>query len=105
MPWVTAFGGAALGERPRATTYRLDHEPTHVLDEGGGRLPGHYEVEFETRDQRVLRYLTDKGRAEVLRRMGEGRREFTEEEVRELTVEPDIDMLVAQMEREAGEGG
>lgn len=87
------------------TTYRLEHEPTHVLDEGDGPLPGHYEVEFETGDQRVLRYVTDKGRAEVLRRMGEGKREFTEDEVRELTVEPDIDMLVAQMEREAGEGG
>jgi hypothetical protein len=87
------------------TTYRLDHEPTHVLDEGNGPLPGHYEVEFAAGGGRMLRYLTDKGRAEVLRRMGEGKREFTEDEVRELTVEPDIDMLVAQMEREAGEGG
>lgn len=87
------------------TTYRLDEEPRHVLDADDAPLPGHYEAEFAGSDgSRMLRYLTDKGRTQVLRSLAEGRREFTEEDIREHTVEPDLDRLVARMAGESGEG-
>ncbi len=87
-------------------TYRLDEEPPYVLDEGAGPLPGHYEASFVNEDGvRVLRFLTDKGRAEVIRRLGSGGHVFSQEEILEWTVEPDIERLVVQMEYESGEGG
>ena len=86
-------------------TYRLDEEPPYVLDDAGP-LPGHYEAEFTNADgTRLLRYLTDKGRAEVLRRIGGGEGEFTQDELLEWTVAPDMDRLLAQMDAESGEGG
>ena len=87
------------------TSYRLEGPPTNVVDERSGPLPSHYVAEFTTSEgERVRRYLTDKGRAAVLRLMDEGQRAFSREEVQELTVEPDIEALVARMERESGEG-
>jgi hypothetical protein len=86
-------------------TYRLDGPPTNVDDEGSGPLPSHYVAEFTTPDgERVRRFLTDKGRAAVLRRMDEGQLVFSQEEMEDFTVAPDIDVLVDRMERESGEG-
>ena len=53
----------------------------------------------------VRRFLTDKGRAEMLRLMDDGRRDISEEELSELTTEPDLAVLLDRMDREAGEGG
>jgi hypothetical protein len=87
------------------TEYRLEGTPTSVRDQGSGPLPSHYEAEFTTSEgERVRRYLTDKGRAAVLRRLDDGQRVFSLDEVRDFTVEPDIQALVARMERESGEG-
>jgi hypothetical protein len=54
--------------------------------------------------RRLRRYLTDKGRAEVLRLLDAGRGALTEEQLTDLTVEPDLDVLLERMDREAGEG-
>jgi hypothetical protein len=87
------------------TSYRLEGRPTSVRDEDSGPLPSHYVAEFTTTDgQRVRRYLTDKGRAAVLRRIDDGQHVFSPDEVEDFTVEPDIEALVARMERESGEG-
>ena len=87
------------------TTYRLEGPPTNVDDEGSGPLPSHYVAEFTTpAGERVRRYLTEKGRAAVLRRMDEGQSVFSPDEVEDLTVVPDIEALVDRMERESGEG-
>jgi hypothetical protein len=84
--------------------YRLVDGPTHLIDESAP-VPGHYEAVFSTdRGERVHRYLTDKGRAAILRSIDKGRREFSREEYLELTVEPEMDALTARMDREAGEG-
>jgi hypothetical protein len=75
------------------------------LDDDDAPLPGHYEVDVWTAgggSQR--RFLTDKGRAAVLRLMDEGRRELSEEELHDLTTEPNLAALVARMGREAGDG-
>ncbi len=87
------------------TSYRLEGAPANVDHEGSGPLPSHYVVELITPEgERVRRYLTDKGRAAVLRLMDEGHLAFSAEEVEELTVPADIDALLARMERESGEG-
>jgi hypothetical protein len=87
------------------TTYRLEDGPTHVPDAGEEPLPGHYRAEFRAPDGSIVhRYLTDKGRAWLLQRIDEGRRELSTDELRDVTVEPDLDALVARMEHESGEG-
>jgi hypothetical protein len=87
------------------TSYRFEGPPMNVADEGQGPLPSHYVAELTTSEgERVRRYLTDKGRAAVLRRMDEGQESFSRDEVEEFSVEPDIEALVARMERESGEG-
>ena len=87
------------------TTYRLDDAPSHRADGDDERLSGHYEAVFVTDDgERLTRFLTDKGRAAILRRMDEGQREFSGEDLRAFTVEPDMNVLVARTEHEAGEG-
>lgn len=93
------------GERGAMASYRLEGAPTSVDDEGSGPLPSHYVAEFTTASgERVRRYLTDRGRAAVLRRMDGGQIVFSPDEVRDFTVEPDIDALVARMQQESGEG-
>ncbi len=83
------------------TSYRLEDPPSNVVDEGSGPLPSHYVAEFiSSEGQRLQRFLTEA----VLRRMDEGQLEFSPDEVQDFTVEPDIEALVAQMERESGEG-
>jgi hypothetical protein len=87
------------------TTYRLDAGPTHVLDDGDEPLPGHYVAEFRTPDGSVVRrFMTDKGRAWLLQRMDEGRRELSGDELDDVTVPPDLDALVAKMAHESGDG-
>ena len=89
----------------RLTTYRIEGKPRHVLDDDRAPLPGHYEIELSAPDgSRIRRFLTDKGYAALLRIIGEGRRELSEEEFDLETVEPDLDALVSRMDREAGEG-
>ena len=86
-------------------SYRLEGAPTSVDDEGSGPLPSHYVAEFTTASgEGVRRYLTDKGRAAILRRMDGGQLVFSPDEVRDLTVEPDMNALVARMQEESGEG-
>jgi hypothetical protein len=95
----------AMGEGERAPTYRLEDGPTHVPDAVDEALPGHYEAGFRAADGSVVqRYLTDKGRAWLLRRLDEGDAELSDEELQERTVEPDLDALIARMEHESGEG-
>jgi len=87
------------------TTYRLEREPRHVIDRDEALLPGHYEADFAASDGSTLRrYLTDKGRTRILRALDAGQREFSEDDVREHTVEPDLERLVARMAAESGEG-
>jgi hypothetical protein len=87
------------------TTYRVLGEPRFVRDESGDPLPGHYEAEFAGTDGRsVLRYLTDRGRAEVLRLLDEGEVALSDEEFDDLTVDASLDALVARMGREGAVG-
>ena len=86
--------------------YTIREGPNHVVLEGPSLLSGYYEAEFtDLNGERHTRYLTDKGRAEVLRRIDEGQREFSDEELQEWTVAPDIQALEARAGKEAGEGG
>jgi hypothetical protein len=94
-----------LGKDVTVATYRIEDEPTFVQDEGDDPLPGHYEAVFVSEDgEPIRRYLTDKGRAEILRAMERGPAELSEEELEEHTVEPALDVLLERMDREAGEG-
>jgi hypothetical protein len=94
-----------FGKDVTVATYRIEDEPTFVPDEGGGPLPGHYEAVFVSENaEPIRRYLTDRGRAEILRAMEHGPAELSEEEFEEHTVEPDLDVLLERMDREGGEG-
>jgi hypothetical protein len=84
--------------------YAIAEGPSFVADGDEARLSGHYEVRLTTGGAAaVTRYLTDKGRAEVLRIM-ESRRSLTASEFEEHTVEADLGVLLARMDREGGEG-
>jgi hypothetical protein len=94
-----------MSEGERAPTYRLEDGPTHVPDAENEALPGHYEAGFRAADGSVVqRFLTDKGRAWLLRRLDEGEAELSDGELHERTVEPDLEALIARMEHESGEG-
>ncbi|MGZ4113537.1 MAG: hypothetical protein ACXVQU_00825 [Actinomycetota bacterium] len=86
------------------TTYRIEDEPTFVRDDGEGPLPGHYEAVFVRDGERIERYLTDKGRAEILRAMENGPAELSRDEFETHSVEPSLNALLQRMEREGGEG-
>jgi hypothetical protein len=87
------------------TAFGLRDGPVHVLDDDDAPLPGHYEIEVWPSDgEPRRRFLTDKSRAEMLRLMDDGRREISEQELHDLTTEPDLASLLARMDREAGEG-
>lgn len=86
------------------TMFRLG-QPVHVRNADDAPIPGHYELEVRSDTGEALRrFVTDKGRAEILRRLDDGRPDVTAEEVDELTVEPDLGVLLDRMDREAGEG-
>jgi hypothetical protein len=83
----------------------LREGPVHELDDDDAPIPGHYEIEVWAADgEPQRRFLTDRGRAEMLRLMDDGRREISEQELNDLTTEPDLATLLARMDREAGEG-
>ena len=85
-------------------TFRLT-EPFHVRNAEGAAIPGHYELDVEVDDGRTLRrFTTDKGRAEIFRRLDEGLHDITQDELDHLTVAPDMDALLEKMDREAGVG-
>jgi hypothetical protein len=52
----------------------------------------------------LRRFATDKGRAEIFRRLDEGHPDITPDEFDHLTVAPDMDALLERMDREAGDG-
>ena len=105
-PQHGVYAGRGRGTLDEMRTYRLDDEPRHVLDDADAPVPGHYEAEFQASEgSTVRRFLTDKGRTTVLRMLETGRREFSEDDLLEHTVEPDLDELVARMAAESGEGG
>ena len=85
-------------------TFRLT-QPVHVRNAEHAPIPGHYELDIEVNDGPTLRrFVTDKGRAEILRRLDEGLPDITQDELDDLTVEPDMDVLLERMGREAGDG-
>lgn len=80
--------------------------PRHVVDETSGDLPGHYEVSIRSSEGQVIeRYLTDKGRAELLRLMDSDQRTFTWIELERMSTPATIEDLIATMVAESGEGG
>lgn len=104
---VGAYVGALrqpIRDDDAVTRYRIDDEPRFVSDEGDERIPGHYEIALSDDDERVTRYVTDKGRATLLAILDEGRRELSQQEFDDHTVEPDLDALVERLVREGGEG-
>ncbi len=86
-------------------TYVLEDGVRHVVDDERSELAGHYEATFSTDGERVERFLTDKGRAELLRLVDAGQRSFTREEIEDLTTPPSFDDLLATMDGEGAEGG
>jgi hypothetical protein len=86
-------------------TYRIEAEPTFVRDDEDAPVAGHYVAEFVTEEgDRVPRFLTDKGHAQILRAMEFGPATLSAGEFEEHTVEPDLDALVRRMGAEGGEG-
>ena len=86
--------------------YELEDGPRSVRDDDDASLPGHYEATFRTDDGEVVeRYVTDKGRAGLLRMADDGRRTLDEQEFTDLTTAPTLDDLLAALDAEAGEGG
>jgi len=86
--------------------YEVEGDLRFARDDSSMPLPGHYEATFRTRDGVVLeRYLTDKGRAALLRILDEGRRVLDEREFTDLTTAPTLEHLLAAFDAEGGEGG
>lgn len=85
--------------------YEIVDAPELVPHEGASLLAGYYRAEFtDGSGGSITRFLTDKGRTEVLRRIDDGQRSFTPKDLEELTVPPDVAALEERMDREAGEG-
>ena len=85
--------------------YELADGPRFIEDDDDAPLPGHYEATFRTDDGGVVeRYVTDKGRAELLRMVDEGRSTLSEQEFVDLTTSPTLDDLIAALDAEGGEG-
>lgn len=86
-------------------SYRLLDGPRHEIHDDRDELPGHYEATFALSDGEPLdRYLTDKGRAELLRLVDAGQHAFTIEELAWLTTEPTMAALLASMAEQGAEG-
>ena len=86
--------------------YALEGELRFVRDDDSSPLPGHYEATFRTDEGAgVERYVTDKGRAALLRMLDDDRRVLDEQEFIECTTEPTLENLIAATEAEGGEGG
>jgi hypothetical protein len=86
-------------------TFTIREGPSHVAHEGAGMLSGFYRAEFVDENGEPLpRYLTDKGRAELLRRVDDGQSEFSKTELEEMSVAPTLEALEERTDKEAGEG-
>jgi hypothetical protein len=86
--------------------YVLAQHPRHVLDDGDQGLPGHYVVRFSERGGEPFdRFLTDRGYAQLLQLLDDGRRTFTTDELLSLTTPPTLEDLLATMQAESGVGG
>jgi hypothetical protein len=86
--------------------FTIREGPTHVVHDGPGLLSGFYRAEFVDETGETLpRYLTDKGRAELLRLIDDGQREFSEAELEDVSVAPTLEALEERTDKEAGEGG
>lgn len=81
--------------------------PCYVRDSSSSLLTGYYSAEFaQSRDGvRSLRFLTERGRAEMLDCIDRGQRAFSTEELEEMTVTDNIGILEARYEAESGVGG
>lgn len=87
------------------TSYTLVEGPHDALAPEENPLASYHHAEFSTDEgERLTRYLSDKGNAEILRRRGEGEVTFSLEELESWTVPPDMDALLARYDAEAGEG-
>ncbi len=85
--------------------YELEDGPRFIQDDDGAPLPGHYEATFRADDGGVVkRYVTDKGRAWLLRMVDAGRSTLSEQEFVDLTTPPTLDDLLAAFDAEGGEG-
>ena len=101
---ATTFRGETA-TNDEAGCHRLVDGLRHITHEDPSELPGHYEATFETETgERTDRYMTDKGRAELLRLTDAGQETFTREELDWLTTEPTLDALLASMAGEGAEG-
>ncbi len=86
-------------------SYRLLDGPRHVTHGDRSELPGHHEATFAPMiGEPFDRYLTDKGRAELLRSIDAGQHAFTGEELEWLTTEPTMAALLASMAEQGAEG-
>ena len=84
--------------------FRL-RQPFHVRNADDAPIPGHYELDVEGDDGHIVRrFATDKGYAEILRRLDADLADITQDELEDLTVMPDMDVLVERMGHEAGDG-
>jgi hypothetical protein len=85
--------------------FTIKEGPTYLAHEGPGLLSGFYRAEFvDENGEPLRRYLTDKGRAELLRRVDDGQREFSQTEIEEMSVTPSLEALEERTDKEAGEG-
>ena len=67
--------------------------------------PMRYEAAFAAADgAKVRRYLTDKGRAAMLRLLDEGHDTFSAAQIEELTVPATQEALLERTRRESGDG-
>lgn len=87
--------------------YRIVEGPTAVRQDGGDEdVPLRYQAHFSTPEgSTTLRFLTDKGRAQLLRALDDGRESFSTDEFEEMTLPPDLTLLRARFTKEGGEGG
>ena len=90
---------------PRGARFRLITGPEHLLAPERSALTGYYRVVFSSDAGETLeRYLTDAGRAEILRRRGDGDPTLSSKEYRQWTVVPNMVALEARYHAEAGQG-
>jgi hypothetical protein len=89
---------------PEGGPFRFVEGPTAVR-QSGDDVPIRYEARFMTPEgSTIVRFLTDKGRAQMLRALDDGRGSFSSQELVDMTVVPDEDRLRARIVKEGGEG-
>jgi hypothetical protein len=94
-----------IDDRAAAGSLRIVDGPSAQEQSPDASTPIRYEAAFSTVDgARIRRYLTDKGRAAMLRLLDEGRDTFSAAEIEELTVPATQEALLERTERESGDG-